>query len=140
MVTGIMTTINMYRRVSTCWHNIYTPGQVKPGERRNNEKRRIIREKKEVMRNAPWWFKLSEEELKMYSISQLKTLCNALEKAGAFIKKGTPFYTLSATEVLQKSSGRIAMFTDDGKVIEETYEEAMSGASRQVLKDYLEEK
>lgn len=101
-------------------------------------KEKLIEKKEYAVKNMMWYFKriMTEEDLKAFSIPQLEKICEMAEKAEAYREKCNPFYSLSATEVIQKSSGKIAFFEDDGIVREESYEECRTGASVSSLNTY----
>lgn len=48
-----------------------------------------------------------------------------------------PFYSLSANEVVQKSTGKIAYFENSGEIREETKEEVEMGASSLCYKELM---
>lgn len=69
---------------------------------------------------------LTDEDLKAFSIPQLEKMIDLMERAEKFRESCSPFYTLSATEVVQKSTGKIAYFENSGEVREETAEEYLA--------------
>jgi hypothetical protein len=72
---------------------------------------------------------LTDEDLKAFSIPQLKKMIELIDRAENFRKSCEPFCTLSAIEVVQKSTGKIALFANSGEVREETAEEYLDGRS-----------
>ena len=101
-------------------------------------KEKLLEKKEEQVKNLTWYLKstMTEEDLKDFSISQLKKICEMMEKAEEYRKSKEAFVALSATEVLQKETGRIAYFESD-KIREESHEECRSGAAEQALDEYI---
>lgn len=81
----------------------------------------LLRKKEEIKNSIVWYVAntISEDELKIFSISQLETLKSILNKAEQYREERDPFLGLSATEVLQKESGKIAQFVE-GVGVKET--------------------
>lgn len=98
----------------------------------------LLSKKQDAIGNAPWYAKLilQDEDLKKFSISQLNALCDIMQRAEKERESRSPFFTLSANEVLRKETGKIAYFYDDGRVCEETEEEVLRGAAGPIYKDY----
>ena len=104
-------------------------------------KEKLLEEKKHTIYNSHVYELvglISEDEMKFFSIRQLEKLC---EIAGRLLKKEReldPFYTLSVTEILQKETGKIFMFENDGTVREESREEYEDGRDPywNILEDY----
>ena len=101
-------------------------------------KEKLIEKKEDAVKNMMWYFRhiMTEEDLKAFSIPQLERICGLMEKAEEFRESCAPFYGLSATEVIQKSSGKIASFEEDGTIREESREECRTGAAVSTLNDY----
>lgn len=102
------------------------------------KKEKLIEKKKDAVKNIVWYFNriMTDEDLKAFSVPQLERICELMEKAEKYRERHSPFYSLSATEVIQKSSGKIAYFEEDGTIREESREECRSGASVSILEDY----
>ena len=105
------------------------------------EKRNIAFQKKDIVSSYPWEFKsaFGEEEIRWFSREQLTLLAEIFSRSRDISNRSNPFYSLSATEVLQKSSGKIAFFDIDA-IREETHEECMNGPSALILADYCKKK
>ena len=102
------------------------------------KRERLLRIKKNVIKNKiPWYLKMSDEDIGSFSARQLELICEIATRSEALRESCSPFYSLSATEVLQKSSNRIAEFTDNG-VTEVSQEEIISGAAGGILKNFLD--
>ena len=101
-------------------------------------KEKLIEKKEDAVKNMVWYFKgiMTEDDLKAFSISQLERICSMMERAEELRESCDPFYGLSATEVIQKSSGKIAFFEEDGTIREESKEECRTGAAVSILNDY----
>lgn len=101
-------------------------------------KEKLVEMKEKTVKDMMWYFKriMTEEDLKAFSIQQLERICEMAKKAEAYREKCDPFYNLSATEVIQKSSGKIAFFEEDGTIREESREECRTGAAVSILNDY----
>lgn len=102
-------------------------------------KEELLFKKSEAVKNIQWYVKnvLTDEDLKTFSIPQLEKMIDLMERAEKFRESCSPFCTLSATEVVQKSTGKIAYFENSGEIREETVEECMEGAARQGYINYL---
>lgn len=83
---------------------------------------------------------LDTEILKNFSISQIKIVCELMKSAQSVTESRNPFVVLSATEVLQKSSGKIAEFTESGEIKEEYEKEILQGAAREIYKNWKNRK
>jgi hypothetical protein len=94
-------------------------------------KEELLFKKSETAKNIQWYVLnvLTDEDLKAFSIPQLKKMINLMERAEKFRESCEPFCTLSATEVVQKSTGKIAYFENSGEVREETAEEYLADRS-----------
>ena len=105
-------------------------------------KETLLTKKKETIKDIVWYVRdvMEEEDLKSFSISQLQKIVELVGRAEEFRADHEAFYTLSATEVVQKETGKIACFENDGTVRWGSYEECMAGASRPALKKFLEER
>lgn len=101
-------------------------------------KEKLIEKKEDAVKNMMWYFKdiMTEEDLKAFSIPQLERICEMAGKAENCRESCDPFYGLSATEVIQKETGRIAFF-EDSEIREESYDECRSGAAKQALDEYM---
>lgn len=98
----------------------------------------LIEKKKKIVDKAAWNMReiLTDDDLRKFSRDQLETMLDIFARAEAFREDRSAFYALSATEVLQKGTGRIAVFEDEC-IREETKEECLSGASAPILKNYM---
>lgn len=94
-------------------------------------KEELLFKKSESVKNIQWYVKnvLTDEDLKAFSIPQLKKMIELIDRAEKFRESCEPFCTLSAVEVVQKSTGKIAFFENSGEVREETAEEYLDGRS-----------
>lgn len=94
-------------------------------------KEKLAEMKESTVKNLTWYLKsvMTEDDLKAFSIPQLERICSMMEQAEILRESCDPFYRLSATEVIQKSSGKIAFFEEDGTIREESREECRTGAS-----------
>lgn len=94
-------------------------------------KEELLFKKSEAVKNIQWYVKnvLTDEDLKAFSIPQLKKMIELMDRAENFRESCEPFCTLSAIEVVQKSTEKIALFENSGEVREETAEEYLDGRS-----------
>lgn len=94
-------------------------------------KEELLSKKSEAVKDIQWYVKnvLTDEDLKAFSIPQLKKMIELIDRAENFRKSCEPFCTLSAIEVVQKNTGKIALFANSGEVREETAEEYLDGRS-----------
>ena len=94
-------------------------------------KEELLFKKSEAVKNIQWYVKnvLTDEDLKAFSIPQLDKMVELMERAEEFRESCEAFCTLSATEVVQKNTGKIALFENSGEVREETSEEYLSDRS-----------
>lgn len=101
-------------------------------------KEKLLEKKQDVIENMVWYAKMimTDEDLKKFSISQLEAICELMQKAEDNRESRSPFYTLSACEVIQKDTGKIAYFENSGEIHEETEEEVMQGAAKPVYESY----
>ena len=100
-------------------------------------KEKLLEKKQEIMNSAVWYLSsiMTEDEIKMFSRQQLEKLVEITHRAEKNRESCSPFFSLSATEVLQKETGRIAIF-EPNCICEESEEECFSGASANVLAAY----
>lgn len=105
-------------------------------------KEKLLEKKQDAIENMVWYAKMimTDEDIKKFSISQLKVICEIMQRAEENREKSDPFYTLTACEVIQKESGKIAYFENSGEIHEETESEVLKGAARLVYMDYLNKK
>lgn len=101
-------------------------------------KEKLLEKKQDVIENMVWYAKMimTDEDLKKFSIPQLEAICEIIQRAEENRENRSPFYSLSACEVIQKSSGKIAYFEDSGEIHEETEEDIMKGASAPIYENY----
>ena len=101
-------------------------------------KEKLLEKKQNAIENMIWYAKMvmTDEDLKKFSIPQLEAICNIMQRAEENRESRTSFFALSACEVVQKSTGKIAYFENSGKIREETEDEIMTGASAPIYKDY----
>ncbi len=71
--------------------------------------------------------------LSKFSINQIEIICKLLLNLDKIIEDNSPFVGLSATEVAEKRTGKIAEFTKNG-VREESVDEILLGASALIYK------
>lgn len=98
----------------------------------------LMNKKKEIVELMPWEFQrtLTDNDIRAFSRAQLEMLVDIMNRANKKKEESSPFFTLSATEVIQKSTGKIAQFLEGGGVSEETIEDIMSGASSWIYSEY----
>ena len=103
------------------------------------KKEQLLNKKREAVKNLEWYAKnvMTDEDLKSFSISQLEKLVDLIERAEEFRESCKPFYSLSANEVVQKSTGKIAYFENSGEIREESKEEVEMGASSLCYKELM---
>ena len=101
-------------------------------------KEKLLEKKQDAIKKMVWYAKMvmTDEDLKKFSIPQLEMICEIMKRAEENREKRSPFYTLSACEVIQKESGKIAYFENSGEIHEETEEEVLSGAARSMYEEY----
>ena len=101
-------------------------------------KEKLLEKKQNAIENMVWYAKMimTDEDLKKFSISQFEAICEIMKRAEENRESRSPFYSLSACEVIQKRTGKIAYFENSGEIREETEEEIMRGASAPIYKDY----
>lgn len=101
----------------------------------------LLQKKRGIIKNLKWCAEtiITDDILNQFSIPQLHTLCKVLELTENYKESKEAFYALSACEVLQKSTGKIAYFDNSG-IREETEEEVLSGAASQIFKSYKQKK
>lgn len=102
------------------------------------KKEKLLEKKQDAIEKMVWYAKMimTDEDLKKFSIPQLKAICDIMQRAEENRESRSPFYTLSACEVIQKESGKIAYFENSGKIREETEQEVLSGAARPIYEEY----
>ena len=100
-------------------------------------KEKLLEKKQGIMESAVWYLSriMTEDEIKMFSRQQLEKLVEITSRAEEKRESCSPFFSLSATEVLQKETGRIAIF-EPNCIREESEEECFSGASASVFTAY----
>lgn len=105
-------------------------------------KEKLLEKKHDAIKKMVWYAKsvMTDEDLKEFSISQLETICDIMNRAEKNRESRSPFYTLSACEIVQKESGKIAYFENSGEIREETEEEVLHGAARQIYLDYKQKR
>lgn len=93
-------------------------------------KEKLIEKKRDIANNAIWYLRevISDDDLRKFSRDQLQTMSDIFARAEALRESKSAFYVLSATEVVQKETGRIAFFEDCG-IREESKDECLLGAS-----------
>ena len=101
-------------------------------------KEKLVEMKESTVKNLTWYLKsvMTEDDLKAFSVPQLERICGMMERAEELREGCDPFCGLSATEVIQKETGRIAFF-EDSEIREESHEECRSGAAKQALDEYM---
>lgn len=102
----------------------------------------LLEKKKESAKKASWNLRevLTDDDLRRFSKNQIEVMIDIFSRADAFRKSREAFCTLSATEVIQKETGRIAVFEDHGGIREESREECLSGASGPALEAWENDK
>lgn len=105
-------------------------------------KEMLIEKKREIVKDMIWQLRdtITDDDLRMFSRDQLTTIAEIFKKADQLRDSKNPFFTLSATEVMQKESGKIALFDECGFVREESHEECKTGASAPILEKWEREK
>ena len=103
-------------------------------------KETLLAAKRAAIDKAPWYvrYEFSDDVLRTLSLKQLETLVRALNAGEKRRENSAPFVALSANEVLQKETRRIAYMSVDG-VDEETYEECRQGAARMTFDRIMRE-
>lgn len=101
-------------------------------------KEKLLEKKQDAIENMVWYAKMimTDDDLKKFSLSQLEAICRIMQAAEENRESRSPFYSLSACEVIQKESGKIAYFENSGEIREESEEEVLNGASRPLYKEY----
>lgn len=102
-------------------------------------KEKLLNKKRETTKNLEWYVKdiITEEDLKSFSIPQLLKIVELMKRAEKFREDCSAFYALSANEVVQKSTGKIAYFENSGEIREELKEEVEMGASSLCYKELM---
>lgn len=103
------------------------------------KKEQLLNKKRETVKNLEWYVKdvVTDEDLKSFSIPQLEKIIDIIKKAEEFRESCKLFYSLSANEVVQKSTGKIAYFENSGEIREELKEEVEMGASSLCYKELM---
>ena len=101
-------------------------------------KEKLLEKKQDAIENMVWYAKMimTDDDLKKFSLSQLEAICRIMQAAEENMESRSPFYSLSACEVIQKESGKIAYFENSGEIREESEEEVLIGASRPIYEEY----
>ena len=104
-------------------------------------KEKLLEKKQDAIGEMVWYAKMvmTDEDLKKFSIPQLEVICEIMQRAEENRESRSPFYSLSACEVIQKESGKIAYFENSGEIREETEEEVLNGAARPIYEAYKRE-
>ena len=102
------------------------------------KKEKLLEKKQDSIEKMVWYAKMimTDEDLKKFSIPQLKVICDIMQRAEENRESRSPFYTLSACEVIQKESGKIAYFENSGEIREETEREVLKGAAKPMYEEY----
>lgn len=100
-------------------------------------KERLLEKKRETARDFPWYVRLSDDDLRAYSISQLRAMASILKTSEAYRLDCQTFYPLDVNRVVQTTTGRI-VYIDEDEVCEITPEEVMQSAARSVYSAYLQ--
>lgn len=102
------------------------------------KKEKLLSKKKDIVRDMVWYLNqtFTDEEIASFSLQQLELLKGIFKRAEETREKASPFYSLSACEVIRKDTEAIGWFDEDGTVSQITEEEVMSGASRRVYQNY----
>lgn len=85
---------------------------------------------------------IRDEELKMFSVKQIETLCEIMKRNQKEEHDRNSFLALSTTMALCKANGKIVDFNypETGEVKEISEEEALHSAGEPILKAYINEK
>ena len=80
-------------------------------------KEELLFKKSKAVKNIQWYVKnvLTDEDLKIFSIPQLEKMIDLMERAEKFRESCAAFYTLSATEVVQKVRVKLHISKIQGK-------------------------
>ena len=102
------------------------------------KKEKLLEKKQDSIEKMVWYAKMimTDDDLKNFSIPQLKAICDIMQRAEENRERRSPFYALSACEVIQKESGKIAYFENSGEIREETESEVLKGAARPMYEEY----
>lgn len=97
----------------------------------------LLQKKRKIVEKMPWYLRqnMTDEYLQMFSRDQLRAMCDLAIRSHETQENHSPFLILSATEVVQKETGMIADFTENG-VLQVTEEEILSGAAGPAYKEY----
>lgn len=101
----------------------------------------LIEKKRKIVDKAAWNMReiLTDEDLRKFSREQLEAIIDIFGRAESLRESLSAFRALSATEVIQKETGRIAYF-EDSCVREESREECMLGAAGPALEMWERER
>ena len=101
-------------------------------------KEKLLEKKQDAIEKMVWYAKMvmTDDDIKKFSIHQLEAICDIMQRAEENRESRSPFYTLSACEVIQKKTGKIAYFENSGEIREETEIEVMEGAARPIYEAY----
>lgn len=101
----------------------------------------LIEKKKKIVDKAAWNMReiLTDDDLRKFSREQLEAMIDIFGRAEDMRETRSAFHTLSATEVIQKETGRIAYF-EDSCIREESREECLLGASGPALEMWERER
>lgn len=101
----------------------------------------LLEKKRDIADKSAWNMReiLTDEDLRKFSRDQLEVMLDIFTRAEAFRESRSAFHSLSATEVIQKETGRIACF-EDSCVREESREECLLGASGPALEKWERER
>lgn len=104
-------------------------------------KEKLLEKKQDAIGEMVWYAKMvmTDEDLKKFSVPQLEAICEIMQRAEENRESRSPFYSLSACEVIHKESGKIAYFENSGEIREETESEVMEGAARPIYEAYKRE-
>lgn len=108
-------------------------------EEKNMKKEQLLNKKRKTVNSLEWYVKnvVADEDLKSFSIPQLEKIIDIIKKAEEFRESCDPFYSISANEVVQKSTGKIAYFENSGEIREESKEEVEMGPSSLCYKELM---
>lgn len=108
------------------------------------KKEKLLQIKKETARNQLQYMgiRIDEDELKLFSVKQLNTLCEIMKRNQKEEHDRSSFLALSTTMALCKENGNIIDFDylGTGEFKEVSEEEVMNSAAEPILKAYKKEK
>lgn len=101
-------------------------------------KEKLLEKKQDAIEKMVWYAKMvmTDDDINKFSIHQLEAICDIMQRAEENRESRSPFYSLSACEVIQKESGKIAYFENSGEIREETEIEVLEGAARPIYEAY----